>query len=106
MRRFLYALLMLPGLVLASGQEMALDKANIDVTDQASLQRGARLFMNYCSGCHATRIQQSQGPGQQALYPGCAGVQDAWPGALLTRHGITEKIQTRIQFRILSTQDG
>ena len=47
MRRFLYALLMLPGLVLASGQEMALDKANIDVTDQASLQRGARLFMNY-----------------------------------------------------------
>lgn len=58
MRRFLYALLMLPGLVLASGQEMALDKANIDVTDQASLQRGARLFMNYCSGCHATRYQR------------------------------------------------
>lgn len=58
MRRFLYALLLLPGLVLASGQEMALDKANIDVTDQASLQRGARLFMNYCSGCHATRYQR------------------------------------------------
>ncbi|MCW8444933.1 cytochrome c1 [Fluoribacter gormanii] len=27
----------------------------IDVQDQASLQRGARLFMNYCSGCHSLK---------------------------------------------------
>lgn len=25
----------------------------VDVQDKASLQRGARLFMNYCSGCHS-----------------------------------------------------
>jgi ubiquinol-cytochrome c reductase cytochrome c1 subunit len=27
----------------------------IDVSDRAALQRGARLYMNYCSGCHALR---------------------------------------------------
>ncbi|MCE0722356.1 cytochrome c1 [Legionella resiliens] len=27
--------------------------AEVDVQDKASLQRGARLFMNYCSGCHS-----------------------------------------------------
>ncbi|HHF0524567.1 TPA: cytochrome c1 [Legionella anisa] len=27
--------------------------AEINVQDKASLQRGARLFMNYCSGCHS-----------------------------------------------------
>lgn len=28
---------------------------NVDIRDPARLQRGARLFMNYCSGCHALR---------------------------------------------------
>lgn len=28
-------------------------KADVDVTDKASLQRGARIFMNYCMGCHS-----------------------------------------------------
>lgn len=30
-------------------------KAPIDVTDYVSLQRGARLFMNECSGCHSLK---------------------------------------------------
>lgn len=32
-----------------------LDKAPIDLTDAASLQRGAALFMNYCNGCHSAK---------------------------------------------------
>lgn len=32
--------------------------ANINVHDQASLQRGARLFMNYCSGCHSLKYMR------------------------------------------------
>lgn len=35
--------------------EVALDKAHIDSTDLPSLQRGAKLFMNYCSGCHSLK---------------------------------------------------
>ena len=30
-----------------------LDNAETDIMDTASLQNGAKLFMNYCSGCHA-----------------------------------------------------
>ncbi len=33
----------------------ALDHAEIDPGNKASLQRGARNFMNYCSGCHAAK---------------------------------------------------
>ena len=28
-------------------------KAPIDLRDQASLQRGAQIFMNYCISCHS-----------------------------------------------------
>lgn len=32
--------------------------ADIDQTDKASLQRGAKLFMNYCLGCHQMQYQR------------------------------------------------
>jgi ubiquinol-cytochrome c reductase cytochrome c1 subunit len=32
---------------------LELPHAGTDLTDKASLQRGAALFMNYCSGCHS-----------------------------------------------------
>ena len=38
--------------VFAAG-DVHLDHANTDISDTASLQNGAKLFMNYCSGCHA-----------------------------------------------------
>ncbi len=39
----------------AHGSQVKLDKAPIDLTDYASLQRGARLFMNECSSCHSLK---------------------------------------------------
>lgn len=45
-------------LSIASGSLMAasggvhLDNVEIDITDQASLQRGAKTFVNYCLSCH------------------------------------------------------
>jgi ubiquinol-cytochrome c reductase cytochrome c1 subunit len=35
-----------------------------DITDQASLQRGAQLFMNYCSGCHSLKYLRYQRMGE------------------------------------------
>ena len=32
--------------------------AGTDLGDQASLQRGAKLFMNYCSGCHSLKYMR------------------------------------------------
>ena len=37
---------------MASGGDVALDKAPVNLHDQASLQRGARNFVNYCLNCH------------------------------------------------------
>ena len=30
-------------------------KANVDITDKASLQRGAAAFLSYCVGCHSAK---------------------------------------------------
>ncbi len=39
----------------AAGGEAQLDHFNADVSNQASLQRGARNFVNYCLGCHSAK---------------------------------------------------
>ena len=53
---------LLPMLLLACASTLAAKDsaiemlpANNDVADIASLQRGARNFMNYCSGCHSAK---------------------------------------------------
>lgn len=35
-----------------------LDKAPVDTTNQASLQHGAKLFVNYCLGCHSAAFMR------------------------------------------------
>ncbi|WP_115720007.1 cytochrome c1 [Gallaecimonas mangrovi] len=45
------------GFAIAS-DAVQLDKANYNLQDQASLQRGAKLFMNYCAGCHQMQYQR------------------------------------------------
>ncbi|MCU7553128.1 cytochrome c1 [Alteromonas sp. ASW11-19] len=50
----------LPGVAFAAGGNVPLDEAPIDLTDKASLQRGAKLFMNYCLGCHSMQYQRYQ----------------------------------------------
>ena len=42
----------------SAGGGVPLDDANIDLGDQASLQRGARLFVNYCLSCHSAKYQR------------------------------------------------
>ncbi|WP_140910132.1 cytochrome c1 [Cognatiluteimonas lumbrici] len=41
-----------PALAAGPGE---LPHAGVDLDDQASLQRGAKLYMNYCSGCHSLK---------------------------------------------------
>jgi ubiquinol-cytochrome c reductase cytochrome c1 subunit len=50
----LFLLAGLPAAAWASGGEgVKLDDVNIDLNDKASLQRGARIFVNYCLSCHS-----------------------------------------------------
>jgi len=47
--------LLLIGCLAFGATEVELEHAGNDVTDINSLQRGARNFMNYCSGCHSAK---------------------------------------------------
>ncbi|MGZ9159452.1 MAG: cytochrome c1 [Nitrospira sp.] len=51
---FLFMLVAAPMLAFASGgHDVQLDKAPVDLADKESLQRGARVFINYCLNCHS-----------------------------------------------------
>ncbi|MFT6987029.1 MAG: ubiquinol-cytochrome c reductase cytochrome c1 subunit [Psychromonas sp.] len=61
MKKLMIALVaLLPTLVFASADNIHLDKADYDLSDKASLQRGAKLFVNYCFACHSTGYQRYQ----------------------------------------------
>lgn len=53
MNKLLSLLLLLPLTAFASGAAVHLDPAPVNIKDQESLQRGARVFVNYCLNCHA-----------------------------------------------------
>lgn len=58
MKKTILAILMvLPTLAMASGGAH-LDKADFDLHNKESLQRGARLFVNYCLSCHSAAYQR------------------------------------------------
>lgn len=46
--------------IFASGGLMHLDSANNDVHNEKSLQNGAKLYFNYCSGCHSIEYMRYQ----------------------------------------------
>jgi ubiquinol-cytochrome c reductase cytochrome c1 subunit len=45
--------LLMPMMVCAAGGNVKLDRADIDPRDTISIQRGAKVFVNYCLGCHS-----------------------------------------------------
>jgi len=63
----LLLLALLPVLAAAQDEGPELQKANINLSNQASLQRGAKYFVNYCIGCHSAqyvrynRVEQDLG---------------------------------------------
>jgi ubiquinol-cytochrome c reductase cytochrome c1 subunit len=57
LRAGVLALALAPLAAFASGAA-EMQSAGIDLGDKASLQRGAGLYMSYCSGCHALSYQR------------------------------------------------
>lgn len=61
MKKFILALttfLALSGAVQASEGGLAWDKAPVNTSDTASLQNGAKLFVNYCLSCHSAAFMR------------------------------------------------
>ncbi len=49
---FIGYLTVISGQVMASADGIHLDDVEVDLSDKASLQRGAKTFVNYCLSCH------------------------------------------------------
>ena len=58
LRSMFAALLLAPALAMAAGDHVKLDHARINLDDNASLQRGAALFVNYCLNCHSANYMR------------------------------------------------
>jgi len=55
---------MTPAWVFAAGAGVHLDNANIDPNNIQSLQRGARVFVNYCLSCHSAELMRYERVGK------------------------------------------
>ncbi|MEW6414027.1 MAG: cytochrome c1 [Pseudomonadota bacterium] len=55
MKNLLFLLAVVPAIALAAGggHSVPLDKAPVNPGDMESLQRGARMFVNFCLNCHS-----------------------------------------------------
>ena len=58
MKVVLAFLLFFPAVAFGAEAGYPLDAMEPDLTDKASLQRGAKVFINYCMGCHSLRYQR------------------------------------------------
>ncbi len=47
-----------PGSAIAAESDWPMESMHPDLRDQPSLQRGLRLYVNYCLGCHSLRFQR------------------------------------------------
>jgi ubiquinol-cytochrome c reductase cytochrome c1 subunit len=84
----------------AEEAHVKLDKAHIDPTDQASLQRGAKLYMNYCLGCHGIQYERYNVMAQDIGIVGANGkvLEDAVKANLMfNTDKITDSIDTSMK---------
>ena len=60
MKKFLISLILAlsSSVVMAAGGGETLEQSGADLNDKASLQRGAKLFVNYCMGCHSLKYMR------------------------------------------------
>jgi ubiquinol-cytochrome c reductase cytochrome c1 subunit len=58
LKKLIAALVLAPGLVLAAEATFPLESAPGKTTELASLQNGAKLFVNYCLNCHSASMMR------------------------------------------------
>ena len=83
------AVFIAPAQLLAAGG-VGLLSAGTDLGNSASLQRGAKYFMNYCSGCHGLSYMRYNAMGRDLGIPGELVVENL----LFTGSKIEDKIVT------------
>ena len=95
---------LLSSIALASGNNLNLDKANVNVKDYASLQRGAKIYMTTCATCHSLKYVRYKEMAQQIEMVDSSGdilVDVVKDGLMYSGAKITDNI-----ISALSTDDG
>jgi ubiquinol-cytochrome c reductase cytochrome c1 subunit len=65
MKRLILTLtLLLPAITFAASEGPELEKAPTNIHDKAALQAGAKLFVNYCMGCHSANYARFERVGK------------------------------------------
>ncbi|KTD14452.1 cytochrome c1 [Legionella israelensis] len=54
----IFLLFLSPALFAVTDSEIPLQHVSVNIKDQARLQRGAKMYMNYCSGCHSLKYMR------------------------------------------------
>ena len=65
----IFLALFLPAVVPAAGGDQHMMHADVDLSDRQSLQRGARLFVNYCLSCHSAAYMRYNRMGEDLGIP-------------------------------------
>ncbi|BBB22217.1 ubiquinol-cytochrome c reductase cytochrome c1 subunit [Abyssogena phaseoliformis symbiont OG214] len=68
--------------------EVHLDHANTDINDKKSLQRGAKLFMNYCSGCHSIQFMRYNRIGKDLFLDGIIATYEKAKAAVINNQSL------------------
>jgi ubiquinol-cytochrome c reductase cytochrome c1 subunit len=68
-RRIILAVLVLFSTCVAASEDSGLMPFKPDLSDQASLQRGARIFTNYCLSCHSAKFMRFNRVGEDLGIP-------------------------------------
>ncbi len=79
--------------VQAAGYSIELESANNDLRDQASLQRGAVLFSNYCMACHSLQYMRYNRVARDLGWSDDAVVTEMAHGL----NTVTENVMTRME---------
>lgn len=58
MKKLLIVFMMAVASAAATASDIKLDKARVNLRDQASLQHGAQIFVNYCLSCHSAKFMR------------------------------------------------
>ena len=58
MKKILFLISMMASTIAFASGDIHLDKAPINLSDQQSLQRGAKTFVNYCLSCHSAQAMR------------------------------------------------
>ena len=57
-RVFVVSIFLVAATPISLATEVAMQSISVDITNKERLQRGAKLFMNYCSGCHSLKYMR------------------------------------------------